>query len=42
MTREELVDWLHECPFEEWFIMDDDGSGTCKVCFVLDEETDDD
>ena len=26
---------------DNWFIMDDDGSGTCQICFVLDEENDD-
>ena len=27
---------------DSWFIMDDDGSGTCQICFVLDEESYDD
>ena len=26
---------------DNWFIMDDDGYGNCNVCFVLDEENDD-
>ena len=42
ITREELMDWLHGCPCEEYFIAyEDEGIVRVVFCFEVEESEDD-